>query len=243
MEPDTAFQLFDRFEGPLHLRLILQPCIAAIFGYLDGTKDARAGAPPYFWNVTQVPQPERQALIKHGWASVGKVFILACLFDCIFQYVSYKSVAILPAIAIAAILAILPYQFFRGLINRVKRQGMRQKPSDAQKSGRPPIKTAKRWFTFVGTTLGATTAFVAMSANAQSPYQCEAHAMAMTQSSGAIIGGAAKGVVRGGLFGAIKDGGSSAELGAIVGSAGGVLRRTRSYDEIYSDCMSGRIRY
>ena len=36
MEPDTAFQLFDRFEGSLHLRLILQPCIAAIFGYLDG---------------------------------------------------------------------------------------------------------------------------------------------------------------------------------------------------------------
>ena len=42
MEPDTTFQLFGRFDGPLNLRLILQPCIAAIFGYLDGTKDANA---------------------------------------------------------------------------------------------------------------------------------------------------------------------------------------------------------
>ena len=119
MEPDT-FQLFDRLEGPLHLRLILQPCIAAIFGYLDGVKDARAGAPPYFWRVANVPQAERQALIKHGWASVGKVFILAFLFDCVFQYVSYKSIAILPAMAVAVILAILPYLFLRGLVNRLK---------------------------------------------------------------------------------------------------------------------------
>jgi hypothetical protein len=120
MEPDTTFQLFGRFDGPLNLRLILQPCIAAIFGYLDGTKDARAGAPPYFWKVTQVPQQERQALIKHGWASVGKVFTLAFVFDCVFQYAVHKSISILPALAIAALLAILPYLFFRGLINRLK---------------------------------------------------------------------------------------------------------------------------
>jgi hypothetical protein len=107
----------------LNLRLILQPCIAAIFGYLDGTKDARDGAPPYFWKVTQVPQQERQALIKHGWGSIGKVFTLAFLFDCAFQYVSYKSIAILSAITVAAILAILPYLFFRGLINRLKSRG------------------------------------------------------------------------------------------------------------------------
>lgn len=123
MEPDTAFQLFDRFEGPLHLRLILQPCIAAIFGYLDGARDARAGAPPYFWRVANVPQAERQALIKHGWASIGKVFTLAFAFDCVFQYVVYKSIAILPAFLVAAILAILPYLFFRGLINRLKSKG------------------------------------------------------------------------------------------------------------------------
>jgi hypothetical protein len=120
-ETETAFQLFGRLEGPLHLRLILQPCIAAIFGYLDGTKDAKAGAPPYFWSVTNMEREERRALIKHGWARIGKVFILAFAFDCVFQYLTIKSIAILPSILVATILAIIPYLFFRGLINRMKR--------------------------------------------------------------------------------------------------------------------------
>jgi hypothetical protein len=120
METETTFQLFGRFEGPLNLRLILQPCIAAIFGYLDGTKDAKAGAPPYFWSVTNMQREERRALIKHGWSRIGKVFILAFAFDCAFQYLTTKSIAILPSVLVATILAILPYLFFRGLINRVK---------------------------------------------------------------------------------------------------------------------------
>ncbi len=73
--------------------------------------------------VTNVSQQERQALIKHGWGSIGKVFTLAFIFDCVFQYAVYKSIAILPAITVAAILAILPYLFFHGLINRVKSKG------------------------------------------------------------------------------------------------------------------------
>ena len=48
METESAFQLFGRLEGPLNLRLILQPCIAAIFGYLDGAKDARQVHHPTF---------------------------------------------------------------------------------------------------------------------------------------------------------------------------------------------------
>ena len=107
MEPDTTFQLFGRFDGPLNLRLILQPTIAAIFGYLDGAKDARAGAPPYFWSVATVSVEERRTLIKHGWARIGKVFILAFALDCAFQFAVHKSIAILPAVLIASILAIL----------------------------------------------------------------------------------------------------------------------------------------
>ena len=61
---DSEIQQFGRFDGPLNLRLILQPCIAVIFGYLDGTKGARDGGPPYFWSVTNVPPLERQALIN-----------------------------------------------------------------------------------------------------------------------------------------------------------------------------------
>ena len=112
--------MFERLTGPLNLRLVLQPCIAAIFGYLDGSKDAKAGAPPYFWSVTNVPQEERRALIKHGWARIGKVFIIAFVLDCVFQYLTTGNIAIFGSILIAMILAILPYLFLRGAVNRWK---------------------------------------------------------------------------------------------------------------------------
>ena len=124
MEPESTFQLVGRLEGPLNLRLILQPCIAAIFGYLDGTKDAKTGAPPYFWSITNESREERRTLIKHGFSRISKVFILAFAFDCAFQYMTTKSIAILPSILVATILAILPYLFLRGLVNRVKSKGM-----------------------------------------------------------------------------------------------------------------------
>ncbi len=115
-----VFEWFGRIEGPLNLRLIIQPCIAAILGYLDGTKDARAGVPPYFWSMTNIPREERRVLIKNGWARIGKVFIIALVLDCAFQYAVDKSIHILPAVLIAIILAILPYLVLRGLVNRIK---------------------------------------------------------------------------------------------------------------------------
>ncbi|MGI9400267.1 MAG: hypothetical protein ACR2O0_03355 [Rhizobiaceae bacterium] len=122
MEPDTV-QMFERFTGPLNLRVILQPCIAAIFGYLDGTRDAEAGAPPYFWSVTGASPEERRRLIKDGWSSVGKVFIIAFVLDCVFQYLTTGNIAIIGSILVAAILAILPYLFLRGAVNRWRSAG------------------------------------------------------------------------------------------------------------------------
>jgi hypothetical protein len=116
---NEGIELFGRLDGPLNLRLILQPCIAAIFGFLDGSKDAKAGAPPYFWSVTQETQAARMKLIKHGWGRIGKVLVIAFALDMLFQYLVTNSVAILGSILVAAILAILPYLIFRGLINRI----------------------------------------------------------------------------------------------------------------------------
>ncbi len=115
-----GIEWFGRIEGPLNLRLLLQPTIAAVFGYRDGAKDALNGAPPYFWNVTNAPPEERQQLIRGGWASTGKVFTIALLLDCLFQYLVTGTVAIAGAVLVAAILAILPYVFIRGAVNRWK---------------------------------------------------------------------------------------------------------------------------
>jgi hypothetical protein len=48
---NEGIEWFGRLDGPLNLRLLLQPTIAAIFGYRDGVRDAVNNAPPYFWNV------------------------------------------------------------------------------------------------------------------------------------------------------------------------------------------------
>jgi len=118
MEPDTSIELVGRLEGPLHFRLFLQPLVASIFGLLDGKADAKAGNPPYFWSMTKATPQARRALIRHGWERIGKVFILAVALDCTFQFIVNNAIAILPALLVAAILAILPYLLFRGFVNR-----------------------------------------------------------------------------------------------------------------------------
>jgi len=64
---------------------------------------------------------ERQQLIRHGWASIGKVFVIAVVLDCLFQFIVTGYVAVVGAIVAASILAVLPYLFFRGAVNRWKR--------------------------------------------------------------------------------------------------------------------------
>lgn len=119
MDPDSTIELIGRLDGPLHFRFVLQPLVAAIIGYPDGVRDARTGAPPYFGMLTQVDREQRKVMIHDAWSSIGKVFILAFVLDCTFQYLVYKSVGVLAAAVIAASLAIVPYLIFRGLVNRM----------------------------------------------------------------------------------------------------------------------------
>lgn len=65
--------LIGRESGPLTLRLLLQPTMAALFGIRDGLKDAREGKPAYFWEIFS-HQVHRRALLREGWQAVAKVF-------------------------------------------------------------------------------------------------------------------------------------------------------------------------
>ena len=68
--------LVARVTGPMHFRLLLQPGVATFFAIRDGLKDARESEPPYFWGLF-TNKVERKSMVKHGWKSVGKAFILA----------------------------------------------------------------------------------------------------------------------------------------------------------------------
>ena len=68
--------LVGRLTGPLTLRLYLQPGMAMLFAIRDGLKDARAQRPPFLWTVF-TSREDRRALIRDGWKSIGRVYVLA----------------------------------------------------------------------------------------------------------------------------------------------------------------------
>jgi len=114
--------LISRVSGPLHFRLMLQPLMATIFAVRAGLKDAREGKPAYFWALFSGPV-QRRELLKEGWKAVGKVFVIAIIIDAVYQFIALGWFYPLEALIVAAVLALLPYLLFRGLVNRIARMG------------------------------------------------------------------------------------------------------------------------
>ena len=112
--------LLDRVSGPMKFRLVLQPLMAAIFAIVAGLKDAKEGRPPYFWTVVSDPS-QRAYMLRDGWKSVGKIFVLAVVLDVIYQIVVLRFVYPGEVIFVAFLLAIVPYLILRGLVNRIAR--------------------------------------------------------------------------------------------------------------------------
>jgi hypothetical protein len=115
----VAENLVARVTGPMHFRLLLQPAMATFFAIRDGLKDGRECKPPYFWGLF-TDKGEREAMVKNGWKSVGKVFILAIVLDLIYQLIEHRwTVYPGEAVLVAIILAIVPYLLIRGPVNRI----------------------------------------------------------------------------------------------------------------------------
>jgi len=113
--------LADRVSGPMKFRLLLQPLMAVIFAVMSGLKDAKAGKPPYFWALLTDPAHRRE-MIRDGWKSVSKVFVLALILDVVYQVIVLRFVYPGEAIVVALALAIVPYLIVRGLVTRIARK-------------------------------------------------------------------------------------------------------------------------
>jgi hypothetical protein len=112
--------LIARTTGPMKFRLVLQPLMASIFAIRAGLQDAKTGKPPYFWALLWDPA-HRAEMLKDGWKSVGKVFVLAIVLDVVYQIIAIRFVYPGEAIVVAFILAIVPYLILRGLVERLTR--------------------------------------------------------------------------------------------------------------------------
>jgi hypothetical protein len=114
-----AHNMVERVTGPMKFRLLLQPAMATFFAIRGGLQDAKECKPPYFWGLF-TDKGEREAMLKNGWKSIGKVFILAIVLDVVYQLIEHRwTVYPGEAVLVAIILAIVPYLLIRGPVNRI----------------------------------------------------------------------------------------------------------------------------
>jgi hypothetical protein len=113
--------LIGRLTGPLTLRLFLQPGVATFLAIRDGLNDAHEGRPPHFWRMVTGPPEARRRRLKETWNAVLKVFVMAVLLDCVYQFLVFRWIYPFEAMFTAVILAIVPYVILRGVTNRIAR--------------------------------------------------------------------------------------------------------------------------
>jgi hypothetical protein len=111
-------------HAPLAFRVIVQPLVAAFFAVRAGRRDALEGKPLFFWAVLRDPVKRRERM-REAWKHIGKVFLAAVVIDVVYQIIVERWIYPSEAIIVGAILAVLPYLVFRGIVNRLLRKRVR----------------------------------------------------------------------------------------------------------------------
>lgn len=109
-----------RLDGPMHLRLIVQPAVATLLAMRAGVRDARAGDHPFLAGVVREPQRRRE-LLRQAWSEIGKVFVVAVVLDAIYQLRVHARIDLLELVVTATFLALVPYGLVRGPAARIAR--------------------------------------------------------------------------------------------------------------------------
>jgi len=107
-----------RLTGPLHFRFILQPGIAIFLGIRDGLMDAKAGTPPFIYDLVFRPQDRRRRL-KAAFHRLLTPIVVATVLDAIAQHLIFKHVRPLHALLVGTFVMGLPYSLARGITNRL----------------------------------------------------------------------------------------------------------------------------
>jgi hypothetical protein len=116
--------LFGRIDGPMAIRLAIQPLMAAAFALRDGLRDARQNHAPYGLSLF-LDAEHRGHRLRDGWGSIRTVFCVALVVDVVYQLLQLDWVYIGEALIVAQIVALVPYVIVRSLANRVARMLIR----------------------------------------------------------------------------------------------------------------------
>lgn len=111
-------EMGERAEGPLSMRLYLQPTVAIVLAVRDGLRDAREGRPAYFWSLVTDPQ-HRAYMLRDGWKSISTVFLLVVVLDIVFLLLTDHAFLPRQSLFLALILAVIPYLILRSAVMRI----------------------------------------------------------------------------------------------------------------------------
>jgi hypothetical protein len=102
----------------------------------DGVKDARAGRSAFLWAM-MLGIEARGELLWEAIRSTARMVILAAVMDGVYQWLVLDTFYPREAVAIALLLAFMPYLLLRGPIERVAR---RRLSIDGSEVGTPTLE-------------------------------------------------------------------------------------------------------
>lgn len=118
---DGLWDNLGRVSGPMWVRFLIQPAVAAVLGVRAGLRDVRLGRPPYLWTIFH-DASARHELLREGWKDIAKVFVMAAVMDAIYQLAVFRWIYVGEMLIVACLLAAVPYLLIRGPVNRVRRR-------------------------------------------------------------------------------------------------------------------------
>ena len=132
---DRFRHIVDRAGGPLNFRLVVMPTMVTILAIRAYLRDVRQGHPLFLGAFITHPT-ERRRLFRSGLRDFGRIFIVACVLDTIYQIVALKGFYPGEMVFVAVMCAIVPYFLVRGPITRLahlllRRRGGATGPSTA----------------------------------------------------------------------------------------------------------------
>ena len=111
-------QVFARAGGPLNFRLVVMPTVVSILAIRAHLRDVREGKPVFFGAFVTSPT-ERRRLVRSGLKDFGKVFVVACVLDTVYQLIALKGFYPGEMVFVAVMCAVVPYFLVRGPITRL----------------------------------------------------------------------------------------------------------------------------
>jgi hypothetical protein len=129
--------LLARPGGPYAFRFLLQPLMAALLALRDGIGDARTGRSPYFWAVLH-DKGQRRARFAEALKATARVGALAIPIDAAYQLKVLGTFYPDEALAVALLLALVPYLLLRGPVDRIARRWLARSTSRHAAPGPPP---------------------------------------------------------------------------------------------------------